>query len=108
MRIMAKTKIIKKYTGIITGLLGVSVILLTTGCEVQKVGTTPSKDYIVAPIPPEAIPWTPAADDGTIQDIKNNRIDELMDVLDEVEGKAIIWANYQLSVGEIIQRIIKE
>jgi len=29
-------------------------------------------------------------------------------VLEEIEGKAIIWANYQLSVGEIIQRIIKE
>jgi SNF2 family DNA or RNA helicase len=30
-----------------------------------------------------------------------------MNVLEETEGKAIIWANYQLSVGEIIQRIIK-
>ena len=29
-------------------------------------------------------------------------------ILEEIEGKAIIWANYQLSVGEIIQRIIKE
>ena len=27
--------------------------------------------------------------------------------LEEVEGKVIIWANYQLSVGEIIQKIIK-
>ena len=47
------------------------------------------------------------ADDGTIQDIKNNRIEELMDVLDEVEGKAIIWANYQYDVQTICKRIEK-
>ena len=38
------------------------------------------------------------ADDGTTQEIKNNRITELMDVLDEIEGKAIIWANYQKDI----------
>jgi len=48
------------------------------------------------------------ADDGTTQAVDSNRLNELMNVLDETEGKAIIWANYQLSVGEIIQRIIKE
>jgi len=48
------------------------------------------------------------ADDGTTQAVESNRLNELMNVLDETEGKAIIWANYQLSVGEIIQRIIKE
>jgi SNF2 family DNA or RNA helicase len=48
------------------------------------------------------------ADDGTTQAVESNRLNELMSVLDETEGKAIIWANYQLSVGEIIQRIIKE
>jgi len=48
------------------------------------------------------------ADDGTTQSVESNRLNELMSVLDETEGKAIIWANYQLSVGEIIQRIIKE
>jgi SNF2 family DNA or RNA helicase len=48
------------------------------------------------------------ADDGTTQSVDSNRIKELMGVLDETEGKAIIWANYQLSVGEIIQAIIKE
>jgi SNF2 family DNA or RNA helicase len=47
------------------------------------------------------------ADDGTIQAIDSNRLNELMDILEETEGKAIIWANYQLSVGEIIQKIIK-
>jgi len=48
------------------------------------------------------------ADDGSTQPVDSNRLNELMSVLDETEGKAIIWANYQLSVGEIIQRIIKE
>ena len=33
------------------------------------------------------------SDDGMTQPIKNNRIDELMDVLEETEGKAIIWAH---------------
>ena len=33
------------------------------------------------------------ADDGSTQLVKSNRITELMDVLEEVEGKAIIWAN---------------
>ena len=41
------------------------------------------------------------ADDGTTQEIKNNRITELMDVLDEIEGKAIIWANYQKDIQKI-------
>ena len=48
------------------------------------------------------------ADDGTIQDIKNNRIDELMDVLDEVEGKAIIWGHFQRDVETIFKAIEKE
>ena len=48
------------------------------------------------------------ADDGSVQSVESNRLNELMNVLEETEGKAIIWANYQLSVGEIIQRIIKE
>ena len=48
------------------------------------------------------------ADDGSTQAVDSTRLNELMGVLAETEGKAIIWANYQLSVGEIIQRIIKE
>jgi SNF2 family DNA or RNA helicase len=48
------------------------------------------------------------ADDGTIKDINNNRLDELLDVLDEVEGKAVIWAHYQHDVECIIARIRKE
>ena len=48
------------------------------------------------------------ADDGTTQLIANNRIDELMDVLEEVEGKAIIWAHYQYDIHAIIKNIVKE
>jgi SNF2 family DNA or RNA helicase len=47
------------------------------------------------------------ADDGTTQQVESNRLNELMSILEETEGKVIIWANYQLSVGEIIQKIIK-
>jgi SNF2 family DNA or RNA helicase len=48
------------------------------------------------------------ADDGSTQPIVNNRIDELMNVLEETEGKAIIWAHYQYDITEIIKAITKE
>ena len=47
------------------------------------------------------------ADDGSVQDIKNNRLDELMNVLDEIEGKVVIWAHYQYDVKKIIKQIQK-
>jgi SNF2 family DNA or RNA helicase len=47
------------------------------------------------------------ADDGTTQRIKNNRINELMDILEETEGKAIIWAHYQWDIKDIIKEIEK-
>jgi SNF2 family DNA or RNA helicase len=48
------------------------------------------------------------ADDGTTQLIPNNRVSELMNVLEETEGKAIIWANYQKDITNIIESITKE
>ena len=48
------------------------------------------------------------ADDGTIQRIPNNRVSELMDILEETEGKAIIWAHYQYDITTIIKEIVKE
>tara|TARA_X000001388_G_scaffold15710_2_gene9592 strand:- start:361 stop:1704 length:1344 start_codon:yes stop_codon:yes gene_type:complete len=48
------------------------------------------------------------ADDGSTQLVKSNRITELMDVLEEVEGKAIIWANYQHDITNIIKAIVEE
>ena len=47
------------------------------------------------------------SDDGATQPIKNNRIDELMDVLEEIEGKAIIWAHYQYDINTIIKEVVK-
>ena len=47
------------------------------------------------------------ADDGSVQEIKNNRLTELMDVLEEVEGKAIIWAHYQHDIKTIVNEIEK-
>ena len=47
------------------------------------------------------------SDDGATQPIKNNRITELMDVLDEIEGKAIIWAYFQYDIIAIIKEIVK-
>ena len=48
------------------------------------------------------------ADDGTLQDIKNNRLEELINVLHEVEGKVVIWAHWQRDVNKIIEAIKKE
>jgi len=47
------------------------------------------------------------ADDGSTQPIVNNRLSELMNVLDETEGKAIIWAHYQFDITSIIKDIVK-
>jgi len=47
------------------------------------------------------------SDDGSTQPIKNNRMNELMNVLEEVEGKSIIWAHYQYDIKSIIKEIEK-
>ena len=47
------------------------------------------------------------ADDGSFQEIKNNRLSELMEVLEEVEGKAVIWAHYQYDIETIVKSIKK-
>ena len=49
-----------------------------------------------------------SADDGTIQNIKNNRLSELMDIIEEIEGKAIIWAHYQHDIRTIVNEIEKK
>ena len=48
------------------------------------------------------------ADDGSTQIIPNNRISELMSVLEETEGKVIIWANYQRDVNQIIKNVTEK
>ena len=47
-------------------------------------------------------------DDGTITEIKNNRLKELINLLDEVEGKVIIWANYVYDIENLVKIISDE
>ena len=48
------------------------------------------------------------ANDGSTQEIKNNRISELMDVLSEIEGKVIIWGHWQKDITNIIKAVVDE
>jgi len=48
------------------------------------------------------------ADDGSTQEIPNNRIDELTDVVGEIEGKVVIWGHWQKDINQIIKAIVKE
>jgi len=48
------------------------------------------------------------SDDGETQTLKSNRLDELMDVLSEMEGKAVIWAHYRYDIEVIVEAIKKE
>ena len=45
------------------------------------------------------------ADDGTIKDLPCSRLTELMSILENVEGKAIIWSHYTHDVKRIIAKI---
>ena len=40
--------------------------------------------------------------------LKNNRITQLMDILEEVEGKAVIWAHYRHDIEKIVEAISKK
>lgn len=46
-------------------------------------------------------------DDGNTVEIKNTRLSELMSILEEVNGKAIIWANYRHDIMAIENEIAK-
>jgi len=45
------------------------------------------------------------ADDGTIKDLPCSRMTELMNVLENIEGKTIIWSHYTHDVKRIIAEI---
>jgi len=47
-------------------------------------------------------------DDGTTTEIKSNRMTELMNLLDETEGKVIIWGNYIYDIENLVKAIGKE
>jgi len=46
-------------------------------------------------------------DNGQIQAIENNRIKELLSIIEDMDGKAIIWAHYQYDIKNIIKEIEK-
>ena len=43
-----------------------------------------------------------------MQEIKSNRIDELINVLNEIEGKVVIWSHWQSDVKQIIKYLSDE
>ena len=47
------------------------------------------------------------ADDGTIKNLPNNRIQTLMDCLEETDGKVIIWATYREDLKKIVEALKK-
>ena len=47
------------------------------------------------------------ADDGTVTPLKNNRLTALMECLEEVEGKVIIWATYREDIKKIVETLKK-
>jgi SNF2 family DNA or RNA helicase len=48
------------------------------------------------------------ADDGTTQEIKNNRITELVDVVEEIQGKVVIWAHWRNDIETIVKHLKDE
>jgi SNF2 family DNA or RNA helicase len=47
-------------------------------------------------------------DDGTVMELPNNRIKELLNVIEETDGKIIIWANYRHDIEAIKLVLSKE
>jgi len=45
------------------------------------------------------------SDDGTIKDLPCQRLNELMDILEKIDGKTIIWSHYTHDVKRIIKEI---
>jgi SNF2 family DNA or RNA helicase len=48
------------------------------------------------------------ADDDSVQEIKSNRLNELLDIIEEVEGKAVIWAHYRHDITTIVNALEKK
>ena len=48
------------------------------------------------------------SNDGKVQDLKSNRINQLMNILEEMEGKAVIWAHYRYDIEKIVAAISKQ
>jgi SNF2 family DNA or RNA helicase len=52
--------------------------------------------------------YMPSDDGQPAVPINNNRMTELMNVLEEVDGKVIIWANYRYSIFDIEENLKKK
>lgn len=47
-------------------------------------------------------------DDGQLRELKSNRIGELMDVIDECQGKIIIWATWTADIKRIMAELSRK
>ena len=47
------------------------------------------------------------ADDGTVRQVPSNRLNELMNVVEETDGKVIIWATYREDIRKIVEALKK-
>ena len=48
------------------------------------------------------------SDDGVVQQIKNNRITELANVVEEIQGKVVIWAHWRNDIATIVKHLKDE
>ena len=48
------------------------------------------------------------SDDGTVQVLKNERITELTNILNEVSGKVVIWAHWRNDIETIVEQLKKD
>ena len=44
-------------------------------------------------------------DDGTVHEVKSNRLSSLLDLCDEIQGKAIIWATWTMDIRSITEAL---
>ena len=44
-------------------------------------------------------------DDGEVHELKSNRLSELLDICDELQGKAIIWATWSMDIRSIAEAL---
>ena len=44
-------------------------------------------------------------DEGEVHELKSNRLNELLDILDEIQGKAIIWATWTRDIRSIAEAL---
>jgi SNF2 family DNA or RNA helicase len=47
-------------------------------------------------------------DDGTFKELPSNKLQELMDVIEETDGKVIIWANFTHNIKALAESLAKE